>query len=1156
MRQLGHAIVWILIVCIFAIAAALITVYQDYPIWQGILIFIGLILIFLILDGLTWAVRKWYKNRKNAQLKAAGEKVETAGLRLTLKNALQYIEDNHVAGGEQRFWQMPWVIFFGKSALLRTSGLRLHTHFMVGDAEDEAQQRNQVYVLDNFVVWCVDEDLLEGKASKKIESQWLDFLKYIKKHNRSKPPIDQVVVELPASMLLNGDKSDVAYSARSLKDRIDQVSLLTGYRQQVLFCISQCNDLSGFREFVELVPEKLRNQAMGCVVSNPLKDSTSVWPLNYITNRADEVIDISLFENNQSVKNIEVFNFPLTIKKLAENYSRFTNIFFAPSEYTEAAVLLGVYMVGEYKVAGQEEGVFYYDLVDEIQLSLMRPMWLLQTEIAQQKSRQWKRLGLWYLLCAIAATYLILVYNHTSNRLVELVKMLPKKESFSDQLEQNLLQFNDFHNLMTELNVFRNQWQILVLPYEGGLNRLYRYYSQQYVETFKTNILNLLDRRMLQILRRQGLTDNQIVYLVQNMVARINLIQARLGGFDSPAIRQLPDPQIRFMGYDKLPERFLGTFGLLYKDYIIWNDNAEDLRAESGKLIQWLDQSRFFSSNLHWLLAWGNTQDGLLPVGLNNFWLGSLVVRDYEIAPAYTVDGLKAIYQLLAEIENALPLYMDISRQKSNFRLWYSEGRLSEWKRFSLNFYKGTQTLAYQFEWDQTFDTMLQPEGPFNVLLRELAVQFQHKLLVTTPRWIELVRQFSDLLNFRYDSDNGLEFKQISNAISQWMQKLAERPSQLQGQSTRATPPKVASKLNFNMQVNAAKAYINYRNILKKLYKYPYVQSVKAYTNARELYLSQIQAGKQNSLVMQAYQALVDMRRILDRYDQLDDSNPFWLLMRGPLDFYIDYTNRYASCFIQQKWLDEIYLKTIALDGSEINHALFGKGGLAWEFNNQYALPFVKQIGSDFMPRYVLNHRFPFTNQYYQFLSFGTKINNGLDTLAQIKKNLQEKLPIELTISAKPTNVDFGAKALPFKTVLMIKCNDKQLFLENYNYPSQHTIPKWNLDTCGPTEIDLHFPTVTLVIQYPGNDGFLKFLQDFDRGGKSFYADRFPNHLKFLRDNKISQIRVSYAISGAGNVMWEISKYLAAERAYRLGQEKMADNVKIPRAITECGEQN
>ncbi|MCL9684921.1 type VI secretion protein IcmF/TssM N-terminal domain-containing protein [Legionella maioricensis] len=1154
MGRLGHIIFWIVIVAILGVYAAFITFNRDYPIWIGILIFLALILAFLIFDGITWAIRRWYKKRKNVKALAAGEKIETAGLYLTLNNALDYIQTNHIAGGTKRFWQMPWIIFFGKTTILISNGLKLHTHFMVGDAEDEALQRNQVYVLDNFAIWCVDSELLEANTSKTVEKQWLDFLKHIKSQNKIKPPIDQIVIELPASRLLNGDKSDIAFNARTLKDRVDQVSQLTGYRQQVLFCITQCNNLAGFQEYVELLPENLLTQAIGYIVADPLKQSTSTEPLNYISNRADKVIDIVLLENEKPI-NAEVFNFPLALNELKENYSRFTSVFFASSAYTEPSVLHGVFLLGEYTRNGKEDSVFYYDFIDQIQLSLIRPMSLLSSEIKQRDKRAWEYLGIWYLATAVAAGYLIYVYNATSNRLIELIKPLPKKEVFSDQFEQNLLQFSDYHTVMNQLDAFKSQLQIKVLPYKGGLERLYAYYSKQYIINFKKHILNLLDNRMVQMFHRGGLTDTEQAYLVQNMVSRINLLQAKVTSrANSDTIMQMPSPRINYLGYNKLPDRVLNTFGLLYKDYVIWNPNLEELRGESGKLILWLDQSGILASDLHWLVQWGNTQEDASEIGLNSFWIGSNVIREYVIAPAYTTEGIAAIQSLIIQIEYALPVYMDISRQKNNFMLWFAEARLGEWKRFSLNFYKGTKTLAFQYEWDQTFDDMLQSSSPYNGLLHQLASEFQNKLPLTPPHWVQLVQQFSDLMVYSHDSDNGIEFKQLSNLVSDWMNKLKERPSQWDGGGINPykRPPSVANKLNFNAQVNAVKAYMRYRDLLKKLYKEPYVQSIKAYTNAKNLYASQIEADRQSSKVMQAYQALVDMRRALDHYDQLDGSNPFWMLMRGPLDYYIDYTNRFASCYIQQKWLDEVYLKTTSLSGIELNQTLFGKGGLVWIFNDKYTLPFIKQIGDNFVPRFVLNHEFPFKSQYYRLLLSGTRMNGDLEALSHLKQKPEERPPVNLTIHAQPTNLDVKATALPYKTILRVKCKEKEYVLENYNYPSHQRITNWQLESCGPTDISLYFPGATLVMEYPGNEGFLRFLQAFDGGIKEFHPSQFPDHIKYLRAHNIDSIRLTYKVTGGHDIVWQIGKYFAALRENELAEKNLSRVIKVPRAITEC----
>ncbi|WP_133140093.1 type VI secretion protein IcmF/TssM N-terminal domain-containing protein [Legionella genomosp. 1] len=1171
MRLIGQTIFWMVTLLVFGFLSTLLVVGHDFPIWMGPLIFVGISLVFYLLTSMSYGLEKWWRNRKNEKQKAVGEKVETGGLSLTLQNAVNYIHQNSVAGGVKRFWHMPWVLFFGSPKASQMNVFKLHTHFSVGDTDDIELQRNKAVVLEDYVIWYVDDTLLQTNTPRKIERQWQSFLETIRKGKKKQPAVQQIVVEIPASLLTGGNKGELSFYARSLRDRINQVSNITGYRQQVLFIITECQHLEGFDSYVQIIPENMLNQAMGYVVDDPMRNSSSSKPIQYLSERAQDVIDIILFNREKSFDS-KAYRFPLSIGDLKEQYTVFSEIFFSATSYSESPVLLGVYMTGTIFNKGMEDQAFAYDLIDKIQTRLMCPMMPLKSEMARQQRREYIKLGLWYLACFGLAGYLYYVYTQTSKRLLDLVQLLPAEEVYGTSLEANLVEFNEFHILMNAVDRFKNQWQIKILPYRGGLDRLYDFFADLYVTQFKSHALDILDAKILSLLRQgDAVSDREKAYLVQNMVTRVNTVQAKMGGSDRQALMSMPNPEIRYLGYNNISEDIQNAFGVLYKDYIYWNSNTEGLRLESIKLLRWLEDSRYLNSNLHWLVEWGNTRPGAYSIGLNDFWPGSISIREYDIQPAFTIQGDLAIQQLLEQIEYALPVYIDISRQESNFKVWYEENRVNKWEQFSFDFSKGQRTLAYQFEWDQTFDNMMTPNGVYFSLMDRINNEFSHKLSIKNPRWIEMIHQFAGLLNYQYESTEGVQLKELSNTLAKWGEVLNARPSQINQpvqtmKTTQTIKPvpndaspdeikAVSNKLSFDNQVDAAKAFLTYRGLLRKLYAKPFVQSVKAYASAKSLYESQSSLSRDTSNVIQAYQALLGIRRTLDHYDQLDETNAFWVLMRGPLDFYIDYTNRYASCYIQQKWLDEVYLRTATIEGEDLNDLLFGKAGVVYAFHEKYTKPFIKQVGNNFVPIYVLKHKFPLSTEYYQFLKSGLNLDTGDNSLVKIKKELDAKLPTDITIRAKPVNLQLGSTALPYKTVLNVKCNDDMVSLENFNYPSQRTIRKWTLESCGPVEIDIYFPAATLTIQYAGNDGFLRFLQDYSKGIVTYPVSLFPDQAKYLRANRINAIHVYYSLSGADDVTWQIGQYLAALKQIKVDKVKLDQVVKVPRVITDCWEQ-
>ena len=87
---------------------------------------------------------------------------------------------------------------------------------------------------------------------------------------------------------------------------------------------------------------------------------------------------------------------------------------------------------------------------------------------------------------------------------------------------------------------------------------------------------------------------------------------------------------------------------------------------------------------MQWLVAWCNSHTGLLPLTLNDFWGGSVVLEDEPLVhPAFTLQGKRNIEALVAELESALDSPLDISKKRSRFFKEYKEFYAQEWFDFA-----------------------------------------------------------------------------------------------------------------------------------------------------------------------------------------------------------------------------------------------------------------------------------------------------------------------------------------------------------------------------------------------------------------------------------------------------------------------------------------
>ena len=90
-------------------------------------------------------------------------------------------------------------------------------------------------------------------------------------------------------------------------------------------------------------------------------------------------------------------------------------------------------------------------------------------------------------------------------------------------------------------------------------------------------------------------------------------------------------------------------------------------------------------------------------------------------------------------------------------------------------------------------------------------------------------------------------------------------------------------------------------------------------------------------------------------------------------------------------------------------------------------------------------------------------------------------------LRSQPTLVNLDAKVRPDATELSMQCQDRKPTLLNRNYPHEARF-QYDAD-CGPTELSIRFPSLTLERRYRD---FTEFLQEFQYGERVFTPADFP----------------------------------------------------------------
>ncbi|MBW4980885.1 hypothetical protein KZZ05_21665, partial [Marinobacter adhaerens] len=79
----------------------------------------------------------------------------------------------------------------------------------------------------------------------------------------------------------------------------------------------------------------------------------------------------------------------------------------------------------------------------------------------------------------------------------------------------------------------------------------------------------------------------------------------------------------------------------------------------------------------------------------------------------------------------------------------------------------------------------------------------------------------------------------------------------------------------------------------------------------------------------------------------------------------------------------------------------------------------------------------------------------------------------------------------PQQTRLTLQCSNHSTVLDNFNFPTSAPFT-WTPGACGDVSLQVRFAHYTLTKRWPGEHGFIDFLQAFASGQRTLTQDDFP----------------------------------------------------------------
>ena len=241
---------------------------------------VWVLVILAALLALTLLVKWWIDRRRGKQLQRDMDEAaflgmrpdrasEIAMLRKQMQDAIGALKSSELVStrtGSAALYALPWYMLIGQPAVGKSSLLR-NSNLNFPYSKHDPRGIQGVGGTRNCDWWFSDQAVFLDTAGRYItededREEWFAFLELLR-NNRSKQPINGVIVAVNIADLLTGDNSAVFENAKIVRDRIDELVSKLGIIFPVYIIFTKSDLLKGFASYFDDLSEKELDQVWG-----------------------------------------------------------------------------------------------------------------------------------------------------------------------------------------------------------------------------------------------------------------------------------------------------------------------------------------------------------------------------------------------------------------------------------------------------------------------------------------------------------------------------------------------------------------------------------------------------------------------------------------------------------------------------------------------------------------------------------------------------------------------------------------------------------------------------------------------------------------------------------------------------------------------------
>ncbi|WP_160118044.1 type VI secretion protein IcmF/TssM N-terminal domain-containing protein [Pandoraea pulmonicola] len=1188
MKNFAKGALWVVLLLILLLACWLTALYLGWSAWSGLLLLCG------VLAG-AWCVRRawrmwktWRPHRKLACESAAAAPVrDTARVDIAWRRGVRLLgnlRNSRLPRWDSVLYALPWIMVMGaagsgKSTLLTRS--RLSSALRPVNQHDPVPPTNALdwWYFDHSVILEPAGNIVDAADPAHEQADWRRLLDRMSR-TRRREPLNGIVLTLPAGELLQADPQQLADAGRAMRSRIDALSRIYEAHIPIWIVLTQCDKIPGFVAWGRELPAAMLDTALGVEIQAANATDFVAQAFAGINRRLGEV---RLEQSSSCGSDSDALFFPEHAAAMAAPLEAYLAPAFDENPYGETPWLKGIYLTAEVMPEASDaiesaEGPDTSGIRETRTISETAPngaaqaleraegAWegasvpwgwfskdLFSVVLPAQRDayrpytrnglwRRFARHGLvvsWLALCGLSAVLLTWGYLDARQVITAVSARHQQKLDFSGDLASRLRELSELDTTNRMLETHESLGLYRWLPYHWQVNRVAHHFQRGFSDDFQRHALvQGVDQMMTPQLATLSTSadDTMVAAYAQHYVRRINALDAAmtqrpqgdapLPGSELQAISLHLDP---LTPYDPM---MASRFATLYGDYVRWQPDKGALRAERDSLRARLAQLGIASRSTSWLAAWANLQGDLTPVTLASFWDIPDRPELPRVSRAYTPDGRRAVSGFIDELARAAGDDPQLKTQPVTLARRYREQLRDTWLRFATDFANSRRYLIGEQQWRDAFALILTSHDPYLRVIHEIATTFPDSLGGggAAPDWAQLAARLDSLIASSNASDGSLEQRSaalfsLANAVG----TDAVRAIGSQGAGSIAQRLRGSTALAQELGV--------YHDQLAAAIQIMRQGDGHALKLTADTYAYGSDPSIQSAPLHTAAEAMDAMKKSDDIAVHPADLS-IWNLLRGPLDFVLDYGGHVSACALQKDWDAQVLAPLQGVSSQQMSAALYGDAGVVPAFMAGTVKPFVERDATQYRPRQTQGQSIPLNGTFYAFVSQAQRAHAGVQQARQTAEAQAAELPaleqqinevsakldaLKATVgivklTAQPAEVNPGAKVLPEQSSLTLQCTGGETTLDNYNFPSSKSF-NWSLATCGDVTLDVRLPGVELTRHWRGARAFIDFLRASADGQYTFDLSNYPNEQKTLAASRVEWVKLKYQQQGQGALL-------------------------------------